>query len=290
MGNPQNAYNQLVVSLIKEIEDCMDALQRQLNKNPNTRSNDNRNSNQEHKSSSFDSYNNNNKRRRNRRHRNEDPSVYMSKRLSFYLRHGAKKAGIKIRTDGYVQVQDLLKLNEFKRQNADFEKIKNIVDTNDKKRFSMKKEENIWLIRANQGHSIKSIKSQELLNEITLNDVDKYPVVCHGTYFKVWDIVKTEGLKTMKRNHIHFVPSDSVQGKGVISGMRYNCQLLIYIDIQYALEDGIKFFLSENNVILSSGINGKLSPKYFKKVTTFLNGKPGKIIWNKEDRKNVKND
>eukprot|EP00483_Globobulimina_turgida_P000218 UN00218 len=218
--NPPNSHNRLTSQLLRAIDNCMDELQKQLNKNPNSRIHNNH-FKIEREEKTFD--NNNYHRKNNKRSRNKNPSVYMSKRLSFYLRHGAEKAGLKIRNDGYVKISDILNLNEFKQNKATFDVIKNIVDTNDKKRFSMIEENKRWLIRANQGHSIKSIKSKELLNEITMNDIDRFPVVCHGTYLKVWDIVKMQGLKTMSRNHIHFVPSDSVNGRGVISGMRYNC-------------------------------------------------------------------
>lgn len=291
INQTQSARDKLVSELFKEIEDCMDLLKSQLNKNPNSRFDQNSNRNRDNKrrrknnhynnqqqqqqeeEKSFSNNNsnkNNNKKNKNKkshRRKKDNTNVYMSKRLSFYLRHGAEKAGLKIRKDGYVKVMDILKMNEFKEKNANFEMIKRIVDTNDKKRFSMMEENQIWFIRANQGHSMKSVQSQALLQKLTIKDVNKYPIVCHGTYLKVWDVVKKEGLKTMSRNHIHFVPADSIKGKGVISGMRYNCQILIYIDILKAIKDGIAFYLSDNNVILSPGIDGRLPTKYFKKFS-----------------------
>lgn len=76
----------------------------------------------------------------------------------------------------------------------------------------------------------------------------------------------------MKRNHIHFakgLPSD----KTVLSGIRKDCQIFIYIDLAKALREGIKFFKSSNEVILSPGDeNGVIDPKYFLKV---INSKGG---------------
>jgi len=297
----------LAAEIIQDIDFCMDLLKQQLNKNPKSRFDRDhpqqpkgpkrrRYNAEEEKIDISHSSSHHNKqqqphqqqarKKKSKKPRNLD--VFMSKRLSFYLRHGAEKAGLRIRNDGYVRLADILKLNEFKQHHATFEKIKQIVDENDKQRFSMMQENEIWYIRANQGHSIKSIESEQLLQEITLSEVKNYPIVCHGTYLKVWDAVKQEGLKTMSRNHIHFVPSDTVKGKGVISGMRYNCQILIYIDLYSAIKDGIKFFLSANNVILSSGLNGQLSPKYFLKVVRFEKGQPGKVIWSKEQKETRK--
>lgn len=68
----------------------------------------------------------------------------------------------------------------------------------------------------------------------------------------------------MNRTHIHFtnsLPKESTQ-----SGIRSNCQIYIYINVSKAMNDGIKFFLSDNNVILTKGVNNVLSPEYFLKV------------------------
>ena len=193
----------------------------------------------------------------------------LSRKLTYYLRHNAVKAGLKIRSDGYVKVNDLLRLHYFQKKRVSFENIKYEVDTNDKKRFSMIQEKEEWFVRANQGHSMQCVNTEELLTIITWNDMDKFPVICHGTYVKYWDSIRKEGLNRMKRNHIHFVPSDSFGGSNVISGMRYSCQLLIYVNLKAALKDGIKFYVSDNNVILSSGINGVLPPQYFLKFGDF---------------------
>jgi len=49
--------------------------------------------------------------------------------------------------------------------------------------------------------------------------------------------------------------------------MRESAQVLIYIDMQKALETGILFSLSENGVVLTEGdVRGFLSPEYFLRV------------------------
>jgi 2'-phosphotransferase len=49
--------------------------------------------------------------------------------------------------------------------------------------------------------------------------------------------------------------------------MRLNSQILIYIDIDKAIDAGLKFWLSENGVILSEGNeNGYILRKFFLKV------------------------
>lgn len=73
------------------------------------------------------------------------------------------------------------------------------------------------------------------------------------------------GLSKMKRNHIHL--AQGVPGEGVISGMRTSSQVLIFINLQKALDAGIKFFLSNNGVILTEGDDeGFLRPEFFERV------------------------
>ena len=50
-------------------------------------------------------------------------------------------------------------------------------------------------------------------------------------------------------------------------GMRTSSQILIFINVQKALDAGIKFFLSDNGVILTEGDSeGFLRPEFFEKV------------------------
>ena len=63
----------------------------------------------------------------------------------------------------------------------------------------------------------------------------------------------------MKRKHIHIAESDDAK-----SGKRLTCNVKILINMELAMNDGIKFYRSENGVILTEGDqNGLLLPKYF---------------------------
>jgi 2'-phosphotransferase len=44
-----------------------------------------------------------------RRREDESPDVKISKTLSYILRHGAAKEGLKLRPDGFVRVEDLVR-------------------------------------------------------------------------------------------------------------------------------------------------------------------------------------
>jgi 2'-phosphotransferase len=145
-----------------------------------------------------------------------------------------------------------------------------------------------FLIRANQGHSIQ-VDVEGLLTPITVEAGNVPETVVHGTDEPAWRlIVKSGGLRRMGRNHIHFASglpdgfkslaidtasTEEKEAAPVISGMRKNSSVLIYIDIHAALAAGVKFYLSENGVILTEG-NDKsfLSYEFFKMVESRKQG------------------
>jgi 2'-phosphotransferase len=174
-----------------------------------------------------------------------------------------------------------MKWPRLKSLNVTFADIQTAVADNAKQRFSMKpnpalktppdpssEEPSEWVIRANQGHSIV-MESSGLLKPITV-EADNVPdIVVHGTFFAFYQpIVDSGGLKKMNRNHIHFSTGLPEEKQGVISGMRGDAEILIYVDIRKSLEDGgILWWISENGVVLTEGDeNGVLSTKYWKKV------------------------
>ncbi|KAJ5789548.1 uncharacterized protein N7518_006559 [Penicillium psychrosexuale] len=130
-----------------------------------------------------------------------------------------------------------------------------------------------FLIRATQGHSIKTVNAASFLEPLSLSDESKLPkTVVHGTFHATWPLIlQSGGLRCMGRNHIHFatgpslesvlaIHADAAGGKPklddsrVISGMRRDAQVLIYIDVRKALQAGVPLWRSENGVILSEGI------------------------------------
>lgn len=155
-----------------------------------------------------------------------------------------------------------------------------------------------YMIRATQGHTIQSVDAASFLEPLTLEDESKLPkTVVHGTFHGAWPLIlQSGGLRAMGRHHVHFATGpplestlaheatlaaggttsqekgkESKQENQVISGMRRDAQILIYLDIKKALAAGCPFWRSENGVILSEGLpvpNGK----------TDAEGNPEKIV------------
>ena len=187
--------------------------------------------------------------------------VKLSKSLSYILRHGAEKEGIALDAQGFASVDDLLKLPQLRR--FTLANIELAVSSNEKQRFTLKRSDSgKMLIRATQGHSIQ-LEQPDIRPVL---DSTQYPVVVHGTQWRLWPTIQREGLSRMSRTHIHF--AQGLPGEaGVISGMRQSCNLLIFVDLTKAISAGLQFFVSANGVLLCAGDQrGYLGPQFFAKV------------------------
>lgn len=194
--------------------------------------------------------------------------------MSWLLRHGACGDGFELSPDGYIEVNKLLKHPKIQYSKYKIEDIRRVVANDAKQRFKLRNNPvtQVLEIKATNGHSIVSVTDVGL-KPIT---APTYDTVVHGTYLECWQYIKRDGLNHMKRNHIHFAKGISRDGS-VISGIRANVEVYIYIDLGKALADGIKFFESENGVILTKGDNkGYLKPQYF---TKFVHVPSGNIIY-----------
>ncbi|KAK1930735.1 tRNA 2'-phosphotransferase 1 [Phytophthora citrophthora] len=194
--------------------------------------------------------------------RDDPPEVRLSKTLAYALRHGAEELQLDMRPSGFVPLNQLLALPLF--QTFTEQQVEEVVRMNAKKRFSMTTDESgaVKFIRANQGHTIQLVQDEQLLTPLEdPNTIDK---CVHGTYLKFWESIWAAGLSKMQRNHIHFAERE-VTDDEVVSGMRSNCNLLLYIDFPMAVKDGIKFYKSSNNVVLSPGMGdtGVIDRRYF---------------------------
>jgi len=182
------------------------------------------------------------------------------------LRHSAQENQISIDQQGWMLMSDALEfINKVDEDDpweggpVTLDDVRAVVSNSDKQRFA------IWeraplMIRASQGHSMQGIVPD--LDPVNLDEV---PSALHGTYYEAWNTIKIKGLSKMNRNHIHLamdLPGES----GVISGMRTDCQVLIWVDLVKANAAGIVFMQSANGVILSEGKDGIIDPEYFSHV------------------------
>ncbi|KAF7289077.1 tRNA phosphotransferase 1 [Mycena chlorophos] len=208
--------------------------------------------------------------------RREREYYWTTRELSFLLRHGAFQQKLPMRPDGYVKVEDLasdcldscaletelcqLRHRSIAAHNLDVPTLQRIVVEDNKKRYKLQEEADGLWIRANQGHSMP-----ELVVEMKpILSATEIPMAVHGTNLQAWPLIAKEGLSRMSRNHIHL--AQDFEGK-VISGMRKSTSILVFVDVSRALEAGIPFFLSFNDVVLTPGNEeGLLEPRFFSDV------------------------
>lgn len=166
----------------------------------------------------------------------------ISKKLSYLLRHNPKD--LLMDKKGRIDVKDIIK-----KLNINLEDLKYIVENDDKQRFSF--DENIEKIKANQGHTLKNLD---------LEFKESYPpeYLYHGTTLNNIDRIKECGIKKMKRHHVHL----SVDKETALNVANRYCKnnrtpIIIKIDTKKMINDGIIFYVSENNIWLVDHINYK---------------------------------
>ncbi|XP_044502398.1 tRNA 2'-phosphotransferase 1-like [Mangifera indica] len=132
----------------------------------------------------------------------------------------ALELNLNVQSDGYVRVQDLLKLN-------------------------MRTFAQIPL----RSHTVDDIREKYL------------------------ESILESRLKRVKRLNVHFLSGLPTDGE-VISGMRRDVNVLIFLDIRKALGGGMKLDMSNNRVILTEGFDGVVPVKYFEKLESWPDRRP----------------
>jgi putative RNA 2'-phosphotransferase len=168
----------------------------------------------------------------------DDRAVRISKFLSLVLRHQPEKIGLSLDQSGWASVGRLIEASS--RRGFDFtrEELQNVVDGNDKKRFSLS-EDGLW-IRANQGHSVKV--------ELGYAPTAPPEFLYHGTAERFLTSIKQQGLIKGKRHHVHLSADVDTATK---VGRRHGKPVVLRIEAGRMRQDGFIFYLSANGVWLA---------------------------------------
>lgn len=165
----------------------------------------------------------------------EKEIIKKGKHLAFLLRHDKEgfEKGL-IDKNGWRNVDELIKSHQYTK-----ELLKEIVETNDKRRYEFNKDES--KIRARQGHSINV--------DVELKEEMPPDVLYHGTSTKYLTSIYKKGIIKGNRLYVH-LSSDTTIANNV--GKRHGGNTVILkIDSKKMYEDGKKFFKSNNNVWLT---------------------------------------
>ena len=182
----------------------------------------------------------------------------LSKALTFVLRHKAAEFGLTVSNDGFVDLDAVLRSPPLAVLHPSVDEVHSVVRLCAKQRFSLTSRDGRALIRANQGHTLPTIEldDEQLLTPISLQQVQEghFPFAVHGTTARAWALIEQCGyLSRMARKHIHLASVDWDDAT-MVSGMRRSSEVLLYVDLQMAIEEGgLAFFISSNRVILTPG-------------------------------------
>jgi len=167
----------------------------------------------------------------------KDQTKRISKLMSYVLRHNPAELDLDMDEQGWVSVEQLIDNARSKGKTISLDLVKEVVITNDKKRFSIS--EDGKRVRANQGHSITI--------DLSLKAVTPPSVLLHGTATKNLDSIMKQGLNKMNRHHVHLSENKST---ALAVGTRYGKPILLKIDAERMADDGFEFYRSENDVWL----------------------------------------
>jgi 2'-phosphotransferase len=178
----------------------------------------------------------------------------LSRTLTGILRFNSINKGLDMNEEGYVLLSDIMTL-----MNLTYDDITSIVKNDSKQRFGMIKINNIWFIRANNGHS-KKVCDYYRLNPNSMFTILNEPLdeCLHGTTHIALENIMKEGLGRGERGYIHMAkgfPGDP----NVKSGGRANSEIWIKVNMYEAMIAGYIFYISENGVILT---NTTLRPEF----------------------------
>lgn len=167
--------------------------------------------------------------------------VKSSKFLSLVLRHDPCAAGLTLDPNGWADIDALIGGASRKGINLNRDILKEIVDTNEKKRFCLSEDGS--RIRANQGHSISV--------DVELEKREPPEFLYHGTTIRFLESIQKEGLKKMNRQHVHLSADEATAIK---VGSRHGKPIVLKVRTRDMNNDGFDFYLSENGVWLTDEV------------------------------------
>ncbi|MCC6370385.1 MAG: RNA 2'-phosphotransferase [Bacteroidia bacterium] len=169
---------------------------------------------------------------------------HKSRFLSLVLRHKPETIGLSMDANGWVNVDELIEKCNQNNFPLDFSLLEEIVETNDKNRFSFS--EDLLKIRANQGHSVEI--------DLALAPKEAPALLYHGTVEKFLESINQQGLKKMERQHVHL--SKDLQTAQKV-GSRRGKPVILKINAQQMQADGYVFYQSDNGVWLCEEVPAK---------------------------------
>ena len=167
--------------------------------------------------------------------------VRLSKFVSKHLRHDPARIGLTLDTGGWVAVDALLDGCRTAGVSVTRDELAAIVSACDKQRFAF--DESGDRIRANQGHSAAV--------DLQLEPAEPPAVLYHGTGSGSVAAILREGLRKMRRHHVHLSPDVETATR---VGARHGRPAILSVDAAAMRRAGHVFYVSSNGVWLTDEV------------------------------------
>lgn len=163
--------------------------------------------------------------------------IHISKALSYWLRHRPDEAGLTLDAGGWAPVDDVLAALNRSAPGANWDRLLEIVELNDKQRFELSSDGE--RIRARQGHSVAIVGDWPVTSPPE--------TLFHGTVERFLPLILAEGLKPMRRHHVHLSPDEATARK---VGARRGAPVILKVAASRLESEGGVFRLTDNGVWL----------------------------------------
>ena len=165
----------------------------------------------------------------------------LSKMLSYVLRHQPEAINLKLDSEGWAHVDELIQCLKQAGKETTLSQLEAVVAENNKQRFKFS--EDGLRIRANQGHSVDI--------DLKLDPRDPPEELYHGTATRFLSKINEEGLKPGSRRHVH-LSEDRSTAKAV--GQRHGKPVILIVRSGEMHRSGHTFYQSDNGVWLTESV------------------------------------
>jgi putative RNA 2'-phosphotransferase len=170
----------------------------------------------------------------------------VSKFISLLLRHKPEEAGLTLDKNGWVPIKDLIVGCNKKGYTIVLHDLLAIVSSDSKNRYEISMD--LKNIRARQGHTVEI--------DAEFKEAKAPDTLYHGTTLDVIPLIEKEGIKKMARHHVHLSP-DIKTATDVAKRRRSKIPVILHVNSKQMQADGIKFYISSNDVWLVDAVNYK---------------------------------
>ncbi|KAJ6568274.1 KptA family-domain-containing protein [Mycena vulgaris] len=194
---------------------------------------------------------------------------FFTTRLNWLLRHGTPKAGLEIRPDGYVRLDDVKGCYSFRYlSSSEFDEMlrrdahrRRYQDFNVVQDFDIRQRANALWIRSKGYHSVPNVNARSTSKILSAAQL---PVAVYPLDLQLWTHVGRHGIQQHGDRFIHLIPDPERKFCYTVGA---NFDVCIYVDVAQTLAAGIQLFRTRDGRVLSNGDQGGVLPPYlFKEV------------------------